>query len=575
MSKHGSGNQFVARGNRRRDTITPAETVATEEISRRRRENIEQRGGVAAAFGQVLNPLANFARETDRGLLGRIGNMFSGTATGVADLLGGAGELFQEGASAFEQSGLEGIGVPGGQEGLGPMHLSQGTLEALVGDIPAPEELGSADDLAVEEAELQTELAVGAEKINLLTQADRTTMPFLVQQKRDAEIELAEIELERIAKELEDVVNLKAAYAESFDNSQRIFERHGVPGTVEDLKSDPKLAKVYDAINEAQLNDGEGLDAALDMLDNLTAEQRQDFGSGVRGEIFQDEINSAIKISMYNLVENRQQVRESIIDSKDWAREEALAQANDPWSTFTDPSAEGRGGDVVIGLMEQVIEGQFQGTLKTFQGIRAEEVLMGIWQTLPSQLREDEEGDEVREAYLTEVHVNDLSAFLRDELRMTVGQIEIVVEEMRGAIIRANEEVEKATNWADTLVFEPGGVALRTGLATVLLEVYQNEDEAEQMGRSVYLAEIINTRSGGKVTNYDPEANGNQFGLGNLPMHTYEALGYSAEMLEDNPEAQLEALVRFIEKKYGPNYEGLQVAWSDFAHNPDEWGELK
>ena len=457
---------------------------------------------------------------------------------------------------------------------------ARGLTGSLFGDAyvertfaPKPEEQ-SATQITDEEHRLNTQLTKVTEEKNLLEQADRDAMPFHIQQQLDVEMELADAELERIAKEIDDANNLKAAFSEAFDNSEKIFERYGVPGTVDDLRSDPKLAKVYDALNEAQLNDGEGLDTALDMLDVLTSEQRQSFGSGVRGEIYQNEVNNAIKISMYNLVENRQQVREGISDSKDWAREEALAQANDPWDTFGDPTPEGRGGDTVIGLMSPVIEGQFQGTLKTFQGIRIEEVLTGIWQTLPSEFREDAEGNEIREAYLTETHVEELTELLRQELRMTPSQIEIVVEEMRFVINRANEEMEKARAWKETLDFEPGGVALRTGLSEVILDVYQNEDEAQRMSASAYMAEIISTRSGGKVTNYDENANGNQFGLGNLPLHTYEALGYTAETLEDNPELQLEALVRFIEKKYGPNYEGLQAAWADFNHNVDEWGEL-
>ncbi|KKK96757.1 hypothetical protein LCGC14_2659550 [marine sediment metagenome] len=70
------------------------------------------------------------------------------------------------------------------------------------------------------------------------------------------------------------------------------------------------------------------------------------------------------------------------------------------------------------------------------------------------------------------------------------------------------------------------------------------------------------------------EGKGNQFGLGNLPAHTYEWMGYTVSMLEDNPELQMEAFLFFIGRKFGAGSQGLEAAYSSLVHSPDAWGDL-
>jgi hypothetical protein len=156
-------------------------------------------------------------------------------------------------------------------------------------------------------------------------------------------------------------------------------------------------------------------------------------------------------------------------------------------------------------------------------------------------------------------------------LGFTQEKAQAMVDEMRTALKLGVQARADADGWKTQTSLS--NVSLGMAIGDVALEIYDDPEMAAQMANSWYMHRLIQIRSNGS-TSRGVEGKSNQFGLGNLPEHTYEDLGYSLESLEDNPELQMEALLFFIGKKYGPGYLGLEAALSELVHNPDAWGDL-
>jgi len=432
--------------------------------------------------------------------------------------------------------------------------------------------LGSAWYEETQERQRQ-ELENGLARREQIELIDTTTMPQHVREQWDELKATTDAEIETITADIDQLTRLEEGYAEAREFSQQIMDQYGVAGSVDAARTDPAVAKAFDAVSASVAADGEGLEEALDLLDELTIAQRGKLTTGIEGDEMAQEINNQIRISMNNLVENRQIVKDKALADQDWAMKEARAQQQDPWDTFGDNSAEGRGLDVLVGLMNPFFDGKFQGILKRPQNDDLTALMSSVWENLPSQVEQvDESGETIKTLTLDPESRNKLDEYGRLVFGFNDAELEEMFSELDYALRRAQEEMNSAENWKTASSFSAGGAGLRTAVNDVAESIYGREG-AQQISSSAFLATIINERSGNRVTNYDPSAQGNQYGLGGLPAHTYLALDYTHEMLEDNPEMQLQALFKFLGEKYGPGYEGLQRGFADMLNN-DEWGEL-
>jgi hypothetical protein len=365
---------------------------------------------------------------------------------------------------------------------------------------------------------------------------------------------------------------------ETFEVGNQFLEAMGLPTTVSAAREDPEINAGLNAITTALASgDPDKLDAAIDKLASVGEDQLDDLGEAFGRDRYLSDLQRSIRTQLHNLVENRQQVENNLIAAEDYIALEAQAQANPLWDMDIDPTPGGMGGSTVINHMESWLEGAFNGVMSPDQFTEAANVMLGIWRSLPSEEVVEEEGPPKKDAFGNVIEPGIMTDMAKAQIEELAGILGFTPEKAQDMVEAMNDALElgvtartNADGWKtlDTL----SNVSLGMAAGSVALEIYDDPEIASQIANSWYLHRLIQVRSNGSTARV--EGKGNQFGLGNLPEHTYESLGYTVSSLEDNSELQMEALLYFIGKKYGPGYEGLATAYSDLVHNPDGWGDL-
>lgn len=386
----------------------------------------------------------------------------------------------------------------------------------------------------------------------------------------DEERENITLALDQITEDIRVLNREKDKSQDIFDDTSKMLEAFGLPTTVKAAREDPEVNKLLNALAVAMTSeDPDKIEAATNAIAKLGVDKIGDIRSAFGREETQRTLNVGIQNQIFNLVENRQQVEEASIDLELAAEKNRILQINPIWNVDLDPTPTGRGFDAVNIHMENWLEGAFNGVMTDDQFILATTAFQAIWALLPS-IETDVEG--AVDPFITQ----DASASLAD-LGNTLGFPEEKIVEMtlqlETAIAKGVVARDAADAWKELtqLVDTP----LAQSISEVALRIYEDTDEARELANSNFLHEIIRIRSQGRTLR--TLGKGNQFGLGNLPEHTYEELGYSGPLLEamdGNPESQIEALLFFIATKYGTGVAGMEAAFFDLINNPDAWGDL-
>jgi len=477
-----------------------------------------------------------------------------------------------------------GGGVPGVQAQLSPESPNDVVDRAVARDAAAQSEIG----------QLTSDIVKENEEIDYLLKQNPKFMNAEQAQEHAQAIQAHEELIKGYNDEITALQSVQSDREESHQIGNMLLEAAGLPASISAARADPEVAAVLDLVDDAvQSGNTEDLDAALDALQVLEDNQEgvlDDLGQAYRRDRYFDNLGSQVKIQVHNLIENRQLTEDAFLEYEDFMIKELEAQQLDLWQTQADPTPEGRGMDAITNHMEPIMERSFRGIMSSEQWKFAAETFDAIWMGIPQEPLLDEEGEEVSpvdengnivpQAFESNLPapavlaLQDLGTFFG----FSQSQTQEMITEMERALVLGKEARVLAAEWKNLNRLRPGKVELGTAIAEVSLEIYDDPEMAEEMAVGHLMHRIIKTRNpNGNITNYDESASGNQFGLGNLPMHTYEELGYSAEMLEDNPEVQLEALMHFIGRKYngsGDAMDGLRAALSDLKHNPGSWGDI-
>ena len=425
---------------------------------------------------------------------------------------------------------------------------------------------------------------------NNKSQIDKITKEFLEQtdtafltpearQRREAERTQAEADIELLNKETDRLNAELEATQRTFEAGNQFLEALGLPTTVAAAREDPEIHAGLEAITAAVASgDPDKLDAAIDKLAKVGEEGLSDLNEAFGRDSYLSNIQNSIRTQLHNLVDNRQQVEDNLLAAEDFIALEAQAQADPLWDMEIDPTPGGMGGSTVINHMEVWLEDAFNGLMDPDQFVFAADKILGIWRSLPSEeLTDEEEGPPKKDAFGNIIKpgiMTDMAKAQIEELAQILGftpeKAQAMVEAMNDALELGVKARGAADNWKtlDTL----SNVSLGMAAGTVALEIYDDSEDASAIANSWYLHRLVGVRSGGSTKRV--EGKGNQFGLGNLPAHTYEDLGYSLDSLEDNPELQMEALLFFIGRKFGAGPAGFEAAYSALVHNPDAWGDL-
>jgi hypothetical protein len=400
-----------------------------------------------------------------------------------------------------------------------------------------------------------------------------------LRQAREQEREQAEADIETINEEINTLNAQLEGVQETFEVGNQFLEALGLPTTVSAAREDPEINAGLNAITTALASgDPDKLDAAIDKLAAVGEDQLDDLGEAFGRDRYLSDLQRSIRTQLHNLVENRQQVEDNLLAAEDWIELEAQSQADPLWDMEIDPTPGGRGADTVINHMEVWLQGAFNGVMSEDQFAIAAERMIGIWQSLPSvEVETDPETGEVVEVDimtdLAEAAIMELAMGNPTEgtigLGFTLEKAQAMVEEMRAALKLGVQARADADGWKSQTSLS--NVSLGMAAGSLALEIYEDPEIASQIANSWYLHRIVQVRSKGSTAR--KEGMSNQFGLGNLPEHTYEWMGYTLSRLEDNPELQMEALLNFIGRKFGAGYLGLEAAYSELVHNPDAWGD--
>lgn len=407
-------------------------------------------------------------------------------------------------------------------------------------------------------------------RLDILRDLENVPLPFRTRQELERLREQTNEEISDISKSVSQLREQERAIQEAFDTGTRMLEAMGLPSTIESVREDPEISAALQQV-ESAITTGGDLEAAINQLSSLSSESLQDIQRGFGREQWLAEMQTEIRNQVHNLVENRKALKDSLLEAEDWAQKEAEAQQLDLWDTFGDPSPEGRGFDVLTASVEPWFDREFRGELTDLQWTMIAEVMSEIWTTMPSD-EVDEDGEPVLEGGLSPQAIQ-LLRELGMQLGLGEGKIALLIEYVPKAISAAQDAREQAASWKTSGQLIPGEAGLATGIYEVARDLYGEADPQmlQQMANSYYLHRLIEVRSRGSV---GFKGAGNQFGLGALPEHTYRDMGYTREELEGNAELQLEALLTFIGMKYGPGYEGLQLALTDFVTSPEAWGDF-
>jgi hypothetical protein len=442
-------------------------------------------------------------------------------------------------------------------------------------DVPTPSPSGLSADA------VNAEIATKTDEVNARFQAivergavgvlDAKTR-FALDQQNEADL----LEIEGINEDIETLNRQLEAVEDIFAWETQILEGLGLPPTVAAFREDEELAGLLDDVTRA-VETGVDLDEALDALAEVGEDELDQLGEAFGRERYLADIQRSVKTQLHNLVENRQQVEAAMVAAEDWEELEKQAIMNPLWDMAGNPSISGRGEDAMIAYMDPWMDANFIGTLSTEQGDQIAGVLKGIWRSLPSARIDEVLGIDPATDMLTgeaEILLMQLATVGNSDiqgLNFTEDKAIAFVEQMKIAVQRGIEARALAEGWATSEKLNPGMSDMATGIWEVAIDAYDDPEDVDKMANSPALHRIIQIRSDGVVGRV--EKDGNQFGIGNLPEHTYEYLGYTLDMVEDNPEEQIRALILFIGEKYGPSYQGVLVALSELIHNPDAWGE--
>lgn len=458
------------------------------------------------------------------------------------------------------------------REGMTRLGRPLGTIQgkATSGLRPGSREAFVAEEIAANQSRI-----VNIQR-EFLEQPDSAFLTPELRQAREQARAQAEADIELINEEIDTLNAQLEGVQETFEVGNQFLEAMGLPTTVAAARQDPEINSGLNAITTALASDDpDKLDAAIDRLASLGEDQLDDLGEAFGRDRYLSNLQNSIRTQLHNLVDNRQQVEDNLLAAEDFIALETQAQADPLWDMEIDPTPGGMGGSTVVNHMEVWLEGAFDGVMSPDQFAEAANKILSIWRSLPSEEAKvgeptkDEFGRIVEQDIMTdmaEVQIGELARILG----FTPEKAQDMVEAMRDALKLGVAARGAADDWKnlDTL----SNVSLGMAAGTVSLEIYDDPEIASQIANSWYLHRLVQVRSGGSTKRV--EGKGNQFGLGNLPEHTYEDLGYNIEHLEDNPELQMEALLYFIGRKFGPGYQGLEAAYSELVHNPDAWGDL-
>jgi hypothetical protein len=417
------------------------------------------------------------------------------------------------------------------------------------------------------------------ERQNRLQAMDFESIPYHLREQYRALEQQTTQEIEQIAEDIEVLTRKQEGIQENFDFGTKLLEALGLPSTLETVRDDPDIAAALKLGEDAvRTGDPAKIDAAVDAYADLSEEELNDLSRAFGREQYLGEMNLQIKNEIHNLIQNRTDLEESLLLAEDMMKNEAQAQQLNLWSTFSDPTPNGRGMDVVTAHLEPWVETNFIGRISDVQWDGITQVIATIWATMPSQEEAvDEEGNIVITGGFTDNHRASLMALATTGLEgipglgFTQEKAIAFTEIVEQAIERGLTAAAEAENWKTQESLEPGSAGMATAIAEMAEELYATPEEAEVMANSYYLHRLIQIRSNGDA---NTQKGGNQSGLGALPEHTYRDLGFNPETILGDVEAQLKALLTFIGYEYGPGIEGLQAALADLAHNPEGWGNL-
>ena len=543
------GSQFQSRGNlffkdgRRRDTVSLAADREEPPESTEFRGVLPEvfspeGGGIAGALDRLFGKGLDLVDRVGTGpvpiidpAMDAIAGVVEGAEAGVADFIFGPGNTFAD---------------------LTPDPVAQADIADTQATIQSKED------------ELETL------RQDILDRQPPTQLNFEGRQALKEFNEEAEGQIKVIAEDIEILNNQLTAIQDNFAWESQVLEGLGLPPTVAAFREDEELAGRLDAVTAA-VESGVGLDEALDALAEEGEDTLDQLGEAFGRDRYLADIQRSIKTQINNLVENRQQLEKSMVEAEDWATLEAQAQANHLWDMQGDPSVSGRGYDAVVAHMDPWMEATFAGILKEPQFILAAETFGTIWYGLKSA-EVDEEGNLIEPDFLTGEDEQMIGELAIRDLGLSPAKAEDMLEQFRIAVKKGNEASAQASEWRTAERLHPGQTALGTAIYDVAVETYEPA-EAEDIADSYVIHRLIEIRNPDGIIGR-VEKDGNQFGLGNLPEHTYEALGYTVADLEDNAELQIEALLLFIGRKFDAGLPGVQNALSELIHSPDAWGEM-
>ena len=487
-------------------------------------------------------------------------NILSPVTDAVSGLVSGAQSLFEKVQDA-PSAGIEHLAktvvglptpfTPSGGQPLGP---------------PTVEELIERNNSQIEKITKE-----------FLEQPDSAFLTPQLRRDREIARAQAEADIEQLNKDTEILNAQLEGIQETFEVGNQFLEALGLPTTVTAAREDPEIRSGLNAISSALASgDPKKLDAAIDKLASVGEEKLNDLGEAFGRDRYLSTLQNSIRTQLHNLVDNRQQVEDNLLAAEDFIALEAQAQADPLWDMEIDPTPGGMGGSTVVNHMEVWLEGAFNGVMDPDQFTLAANTILGIWRSLPSE-EAKEEGPPKKDAFGNIIEVGIVTAMAEAQIKelaqilgFTPEKAQDMVEAMNDALELGVEARASANDWKTLDILN--NVSLGMAAGTVALKIYDDPEIASQIANSWYLHRLVEVRSGGSTKRV--EGKSNQFGLGNLPAHTYEDLGYSLESLEDNPELQMEALLYFIGRKFGAGYQGFEAAYNSLVHNPDAWGDL-
>lgn len=244
-------------------------------------------------------------------------------------------------------------------------------------------------------------------------------------------------------------------------------------------------------------------------------------------------LDNSLRQSVYNLVTQRQDLERNLARNEQAILNEERTRNEDKFGLAINPTPEGM---FMNTLLDEVDAGMSKIGI-SLNPAQDEALAADIvaWAGMPAS--------DVRR---TEITTRWAIALGKDPTE--------IMQIMNDASSVANHMYSQVSNMEGQTRFAPGSPLLATliyqGASTSL-----PPEVAAQYANSPSFHELIRMQSNGRTNN---SRGGSMLGIGGLPLETYEAMGINYDDIANDPVAQMEALVLYIQQAYGDPAYALQ-----------------